>query len=168
MQKVDKLMIETWTKQKFNFLARFDIQKFFSIEATEADIDDVWRDLYPTRWIAALEKNAAHCRGSFQKYKDGKVSCESSRLQCEDVMLWWRMDRALEMSAANLRQFMLTEGVDTLANELQNSLDNLSENDIVELIKGRQVELAEELKYIRKIHGLLHELNRMLNQVYGQ
>ncbi|CBY21756.1 unnamed protein product [Oikopleura dioica] len=148
--------------------ARFDIQKFFSIEATEADIDDVWRDLYPTRWIAALEKNAAHCRGSFQKYKDGKVSCESSRLQCEDVMLWWRMDRALEMSAANLRQFMLTEGVDTLANELQNSLDNLSENDIVELIKGRQVELAEELKYIRKIHGLLHELNRMLNQVYGQ
>jgi optic atrophy protein 1 len=82
-------------------------------------------------------------------------------------MLWWRMDRALEMSAANLRQFMLTEGVDRLANELQNSLDNLSENDIVELIKGRQVELAEELKYIRKIHGLLQELNRMLNQVYG-
>ena len=82
-------------------------------------------------------------------------------------MLWWRMDRALEMSAANLRQFMLTEGVETLANELKNSLENLSESDIVQLIKGRQVELAEELKYIRKIHGLLHELNRMLNQVYG-
>ena len=77
------------------------------------------------------------------------------------------MDRALDMSAANLRQFMLTEGVETLANELKNSLENLSESDIVQLIKGRQVELAEELKYIRKIHGLLHELNRMLNQVYG-
>ena len=32
-----------------------------------------------------------------------------SRLHCDDVLLWWRMDKTVEMTAANLRQKLLGE-----------------------------------------------------------
>ena len=48
------------------------------------------------------------------------------------------------------------------------SLEGLEENDkqIAELITGRQVELAEEMKYIKNLIALLQKLTAMLKNDY--
>ena len=67
--------------------------------------------------------------------------------------------------AANLRQRMLNEdGTNFLRNGISSTLEKIEsdETKIGELIKGREVELAEEMKFIKNIIGLLQKLNSML------
>ena len=112
-----------------------------------------------------------------------------SRLHCDDVLLWWRMDKTVEMTAANLRQKLLGEdGVNVslyifsfllqsekilmlilylqvLADSVKQTISNMSDDEIHAYLTGRQVELAEELKFVRRIHKLLKELHEMLVRV---
>ena len=37
------------------------------------------------------------------------IAEKRSRLLCEDIVLWWRMNKAIEITAANLRQRMLQD-----------------------------------------------------------
>jgi len=75
------------------------------------------------------------------------------------------MNKAVEITAANLRQRMLNEdGTNFLRNGISSTLEKIEsdETKIGELIKGREVELAEEMKFIKNIIGLLQKLNSML------
>ena len=93
---------------------------------SEEEIDDVWRDIYAVRWISRLSARATDCKTCYQRYKNNKickffflkkyrlkvvinVAEKRSPLLCEDVVLWWRMNKAIEITAANLRQRMLNE-----------------------------------------------------------
>ena len=51
-----------------------------------------------------------------------------------------------------------------LRNGISSTLEKIEsdETKIGELIKGREVELAEEMKFIKNIIGLLQKLNSML------
>ena len=99
------------------------------------------------------------------------------------------MDKTVEMTAANLRQKLLGEdGVNVsiyifsfvfqsekilililylqvLADSVKQTISNMSDDEIHAYLTGRQVELAEELKFVRRIHKLLKELNEMLVRV---
>jgi hypothetical protein len=59
----------------------------------------------------------------------------------------------------------MTPLMQKLSDELKSVLASITEEEVVKLITGRQVDLAEELKYIRKIHGLLKELHELLQRV---
>ena len=181
------------------------MEQQYGLKVSEGDVDDVWQVIYSTRWIASLKNRATDCKSCFQKYKNGKITEKRSRLKCEDVVLWWRMNKAVEITgsgyeilrptlssgdridcnyawsdqagpripeqsiypykAANLRQRMLNEdGTNFLRNGISSTLEKIEsdENKIGELIKGREVELAEEMKFIKNIIGLLQKLNSML------
>ena len=173
------------------------MEQQYGLKVTEGDVDDVWQVIYSTRWISSLKNRATDCKSCFQKYKNGKITEKRSRLKCEDVVLWWRMNKAVEITgsgytkdqlsdygqnylmnavqgsriilypekAANLRQRMLNEdGTNFLRNGISSTLEKIEsdETKIGELIKGREVELAEEMKFIKNIIGLLQKLNSML------
>ena len=52
---------------------RFAVQKRFGVECSENDIDDVWHDLYPTRWINDLQYRAVDCKRCYRKFRNGQI-----------------------------------------------------------------------------------------------
>lgn len=129
-------------------------------------MDDVWKAIYSTRWVKDLETRARDCKSCFHKYKNSKITEKRSRLLCEDVVLWWRMNKAIEITAANLRQRMLQDdGIEFLRSGLNRSLDVIESSGSLLgiLINGRQVQLAEEIKFVKNIITLLQRLNTTLN-----
>ena len=52
---------------------RFALKNQYGIDASESDIDDVWKDFYPTHWIADLQYRAKDCRRCYHKFKSGKI-----------------------------------------------------------------------------------------------
>ena len=75
---------------------------------SEGDVDDVWQVIYSTRWISSLKNRATDCKSCFQKYKNSKITEKRSRLKCEDVVLWWRMNKAVEITGSGYQKFKST------------------------------------------------------------
>ena len=75
------------------------------MKVSEGDVDDVWQVIYSTRWIASLKNRATDCKSCFQNYKNGKITEKRSRLKCEDVVLWWRMNKAVEITGSGYQNF---------------------------------------------------------------
>jgi hypothetical protein len=75
------------------------------------------------------------------------------------------MNKAIEITAANLRQRMLQDdGIEFLRSGLNRSLAEIeSSSDLLgSLINGRQVQLAEEIKFVKNIITLLTRLDTTL------
>jgi len=145
--------------------ARYEVDKQYGYKMSEEEIDNVWRDIYAVRWISRLSARATDCKNCYQKYKNNKISEKRSALLCEDVVLWWRMNKAIEITAANLRQRMLNEkGTEYLHRGIESALTTAEADPglVMSLITGRQVELAEEIKFIKNITDLLKCLNERL------
>jgi optic atrophy protein 1 len=73
-------------------------------------------------------------------------------MECHDVVLFWRLKRMLEITCNALRQQIVNIEVRRLEREVKEILDEYSQDEIikVELLKGKRVELAEELSKKKK------------------
>jgi optic atrophy protein 1 len=73
-------------------------------------------------------------------------------MECHDVILFWRLKRMLEITCNALRQQIVNIEVRRLEREVKEILDEYSQDEIikVELLKGKRVELAEELSKKKK------------------
>ena len=60
----------------------------------------VIKNIKITKSVSLKHRESSHCWSLAEK---------RSALPCEDVVLWWRMNKAIEITAANLRQRMLNE-----------------------------------------------------------
>ena len=89
----------SWNPRKVT-RAKYDVEQQYGLKVTEGDVDDVWQVIYSTRWISSLKNRATDCKSCFQKYKNGKITEKRSRLKCEDVVLWWRMNKAVEITGS--------------------------------------------------------------------
>jgi optic atrophy protein 1 len=73
-------------------------------------------------------------------------------LDCHDVVLFWRLKRMVEITCNSLRQQIINIEVRRLEREVKEILDDFSDDETIkiELLKGKRVELAEELSKIFK------------------
>ncbi len=73
-------------------------------------------------------------------------------MDCHDVVLFWRLKRMVEITCNSLRQQIINIEVRRLEREVKEILDDFSDDETIkiELLKGKRVELAEELSKIFK------------------
>ena len=71
-------------------------------------------------------------------------------MDCHDVVLFWRLKRMVEITCNSLRQQIINIEVRRLEREVKEILDDFSDDETIkiELLKGKRVELAEELSKI--------------------
>ena len=69
------------------------------------------------------------------------------KVDCHDIVLFWRVKRMLEITCNSLRQQIINIEVRRLEREVKEILDDYSQDEQlkVEMLKGKRVELAEEL-----------------------
>lgn len=133
------------------------------VEVDPVLIKDTWHQLYRRHF---LQKALAHCnlcKRGFYYYQRHFVDSE---LECNDVVLFWRIQRMLVITANTLRQQLTNTEVRRLEKNVKEVLDDFGEDmeKKTHLITGRRVQLAEDLKKVREIQEKLEAFIEALHK----
>uniref|UniRef100_A0A673WL79 Dynamin-like GTPase OPA1, mitochondrial n=1 Tax=Salmo trutta TaxID=8032 RepID=A0A673WL79_SALTR len=121
------------------------------VEVDPALIKDTWHQLYRRHFLQKALQHCNLCRRGFYYYQrhfvDSEVSDLGSKLECNDVVLFWRIQRMLLITANTLRQQLTNTEVRRLEKNVKEVLEDFGEDNEkkVHLITGRRVQLAEDL-----------------------
>ncbi|KAG5276067.1 hypothetical protein AALO_G00127540 [Alosa alosa] len=139
-----------------------------NLESRGVDVDpvlikDTWHQLYRRHF---LQKALAHCnlcRRGFYYYQRHFVDSE---LECNDIVLFWRIQRMLVITANTLRQQLTNTEVRRLEKNVKEVLEDFGEDTEkkTQLITGRRVQLAEDLKKVREIQEKLEAFIEALHK----
>uniref|UniRef100_A0A8B9R750 Dynamin-like GTPase OPA1, mitochondrial n=1 Tax=Astyanax mexicanus TaxID=7994 RepID=A0A8B9R750_ASTMX len=129
-----------------------------NLEARGVDVDpvlikDTWHQLYRRHFLQKALFHCNLCRRGFYYYQRHFVDSE---LECNDVVLFWRIQRMLGITANTLRQQLTNTEVRRLEKNVKEVLEDFGEDTEkkVQLITGRRVQLAEDLS---KMDDQIHQ-----------
>ncbi|XP_041745687.1 dynamin-like 120 kDa protein, mitochondrial isoform X1 [Coregonus clupeaformis] len=126
-------------------------------------IKDTWHQLYRRHFLQKALQHCNMCRRGFYYYQRHFVDSE---LECNDVVLFWRIQRMLLITANTLRQQLINTEVRRLEKNVKEVLEDFGEDNErkVHLITGRRVQLAEDLKKVREIQEKLEAFIEALHK----
>lgn len=125
-----------------------------SVEVDPVLIKDTWHQLYRRHFLQKALSHCNLCKRGFYYYQRHFVDSE---LECNDVVLFWRIQRMLVITANTLRQQLTNTEVRRLEKNVKEVLEDIGEDyeKKFQLITGRRVQLAEDLKKVREIQEKL-------------
>uniref|UniRef100_A0A672QUV3 Dynamin-like GTPase OPA1, mitochondrial n=1 Tax=Sinocyclocheilus grahami TaxID=75366 RepID=A0A672QUV3_SINGR len=123
------------------------VRKNLEARGVEVDpvlIKDTWHQLFRRHFLQKALLHCNLCRRGFYYYQRHFVDSE---LECNDVVLFWRIQRMLAITANTLRQQLTNTEVRRLEKNVKEVLEDFGEDTAkkVQLITGRRVQLAEDL-----------------------
>uniref|UniRef100_A0A671Z455 Dynamin-like GTPase OPA1, mitochondrial n=1 Tax=Sparus aurata TaxID=8175 RepID=A0A671Z455_SPAAU len=133
------------------------------VEVDPVLIKDTWHQLYRRHFLQNALSHCNLCKRGFYYYQRHFVDSE---LECNDVVLFWRIQRMLVITANTLRQQLTNTEVRRLEKNVKEVLDDFGEDmeRKSHLITGRRVQLAEDLKKVREIQEKLEAFIEALHK----
>uniref|UniRef100_A0A8C5PSJ1 Dynamin-like GTPase OPA1, mitochondrial n=1 Tax=Leptobrachium leishanense TaxID=445787 RepID=A0A8C5PSJ1_9ANUR len=134
-----------------------------SVEVDPVLIKDTWHQVYRRHFLKNALGHCNLCRRGFYYYQRHFVDSE---LECNDVVLFWRIQRMLGITANTLRQQLTNTEVRRLEKNVKEVLEDFAEDSdkTVTLLTGKRVQLAEDLKKVREIQEKLEAFIEALHQ----
>uniref|UniRef100_A0A672VE71 Dynamin-like GTPase OPA1, mitochondrial n=1 Tax=Strigops habroptila TaxID=2489341 RepID=A0A672VE71_STRHB len=120
-------------------------------------IKDTWHQIYRRYFLKTALNHCNLCRRGFYYYQRHFVDSE---LECNDIVLFWRIQRMLAITANTLRQQLTNTEVRRLEKNVKEVLEDFAEDNEkkVKLLTGKRVQLAEDLSKYLLYSGLeLHQ-----------
>ncbi|XP_061227422.1 dynamin-like 120 kDa protein, mitochondrial isoform X7 [Neopsephotus bourkii] len=107
-------------------------------------IKDTWHQIYRRYFLKTALNHCNLCRRGFYYYQRHFVDSE---LECNDIVLFWRIQRMLAITANTLRQQLINTEVRRLEKNVKEVLEDFAEDNEkkVKLLTGKRVQLAEDL-----------------------
>lgn len=131
-----------------------------NLQGADVDVDydtikQVWHPLHRRHFLEKSLQKAADCKRAFYLYHQGL----ESEIDCNDVVLFWRIQKMLQTTSNALRQQIMNAEARRLEKEIKEVLEDYSQDTDKkkQLLTGRRVVLAEELKRVRQIQEKLEE-----------
>ncbi|KAM5153577.1 dynamin-like GTPase OPA1, mitochondrial isoform 2-T2 [Callospermophilus lateralis] len=133
------------------------------VEVDPSLIKDTWHQVYRRHFLKTALNHCNLCRRGFYYYQRHFVDSE---LECNDVVLFWRIQRMLAITANTLRQQLTNTEVRRLEKNVKEVLEDFAEDNEkkVKLLTGKRVQLAEDLKKVREIQEKLDAFIEALHQ----
>ncbi|XP_061049244.1 dynamin-like 120 kDa protein, mitochondrial isoform X4 [Eubalaena glacialis] len=115
------------------------------VEVDPSLIKDTWHQVYRRHFLKTALNHCNLCRRGFYYYQRHFVDSE---LECNDVVLFWRIQRMLAITANTLRQQLTNTEVRRLEKNVKEVLEDFAEDSEkkVKLLTGKRVQLAEDLR----------------------
>ncbi|XP_006873197.1 PREDICTED: dynamin-like 120 kDa protein, mitochondrial isoform X3 [Chrysochloris asiatica] len=139
-----------------------------NLESRGVDVDpslikDTWHQVYRRHFLKTALNHCNLCRRGFYYYQRHFIDSE---LECNDVVLFWRIQRMLAITANTLRQQLTNTEVRRLEKNVKEVLEDFAEDGEkkVKLLTGKRVQLAEDLKKVREIQEKLDAFIEALHQ----
>ncbi|XP_053314843.1 dynamin-like 120 kDa protein, mitochondrial isoform X2 [Spea bombifrons] len=142
------------------------VRKNLESRAVEVDpilIKDTWHQVYRKHFLKTALGHCNLCRRGFFYYQRNFVDSE---LECNDVVLFWRIQRMLGITANTLRQQLTNTEVRRLEKNVKEVLEDFADDSDkkLNLLTGKRVQLAEDLKKVREIQEKLEAFIEALHQ----
>uniref|UniRef100_U5EJB3 Dynamin-like GTPase OPA1, mitochondrial n=1 Tax=Corethrella appendiculata TaxID=1370023 RepID=U5EJB3_9DIPT len=134
-----------------------------NVEVETDYIRETWYPIYRRYFLKQALSRAYDCRKAYYLYTQQGNECE---INCNDVVLFWRIQQVLKITANALRQQVINREARRLDKEIKEVLDEYSDDEDkkVHLLTGKRVILAEELIRVRHIQEKLEEFINALNK----
>lgn len=122
-----------------------------NVEVETDYIRETWYPVYRRHFLKKALSRANDCRKGFYLYTQQQQGNNNSNnyevINCSDVVLFWRIQQVLKVTANALRQQVINREARRLDKEIKEVLDELSDDEDkkVQLLTGKRVLLAEEL-----------------------
>jgi len=132
------------------------------LEVDNELIRETWYPVFRRSFLRGALGRCYDCRKGFWMYQQGV----ETDLDCGDIVLFWRIQQMLKVTANALRQQVMNREARRLEKEIKEVLEEMSGDDETKtrLLTGRRVMLAEELKSVRQIQEKLEEFIKALNE----
>lgn len=132
-----------------------------NVEVDNEFIREVWEAVYRRHFLQKSLTKAYDCRKAFFLYHQ-----QASDVDCSDVVLFHRIQQMMKVTSNALRQQITNREARRLDKEIKEVLEDYSQDNDkkVQLLTGRRVTLAEELKRVRQIQERLEEFIQALNK----
>ncbi|XP_061511921.1 dynamin-like 120 kDa protein, mitochondrial isoform X2 [Anopheles gambiae] len=133
-----------------------------NVEVETDYIRETWYPIYRRHFLKQALNRAYDCRKAYYLYSQQGSDCE---VNCSDVVLFWRIQQVIKVTANALRQQVINREARRLDKEIKEVLDEYGEDDEkkLQLLTGKRVQLAEELIRVRQIQEKLEEFINALN-----
>ncbi|MEJ1283284.1 OPA1 mitochondrial dynamin like GTPase [Cricetulus griseus] len=133
------------------------------VEVDPSLIKDTWHQVYRRHFLKTALNHCNLCRRGFYYYQRHFIDSE---LECNDVVLFWRIQRMLAITANTLRQQLTNTEVRRLEKNVKEVLEDFAEDGEkkIKLLTGKRVQLAEDLKKVREIQEKLDAFIEALHQ----
>ncbi|KAI6184100.1 hypothetical protein M3Y97_00560200 [Aphelenchoides bicaudatus] len=133
-------------------------------DVTNDTIYKEWKAVFREFYLERLLQASHECQNYYQSYKQGFTP--DSDLDCQNVVLFHRLKKMLDLSTNALRQQISNTEQRRLEREVKEILDDWAQDQDIKkkYLIGRRVELAEELKRVRYIQEKLEEFMVQLHQ----
>lgn len=133
------------------------------VEVDPSLIKDTWHQVYRRHFLKTALNHCNLCRRGFYYYQRHFIDSE---LECNDVVLFWRIQRMLAITANTLRQQLTNTEVRRLEKNVKEVLEDFAEDSEkkIKLLTGKRVQLAEDLKKVREIQEKLDAFIEALHQ----
>ncbi|KRX75482.1 Mitochondrial dynamin-like protein [Trichinella sp. T6] len=130
-------------------------------EVGEDEVRETWHQLYRVWFLRKSLLTANECQSMFLHHQKGFDEVGD----CSSVVLFWRVQRMLHITANALRQQIVSTEVRYLEKEIKEILNEWSHDSQMkrQYLQGAQVELAEKLKQVRVIQEKIEDFIAMLN-----
>ncbi|XP_055863697.1 dynamin-like 120 kDa protein, mitochondrial isoform X3 [Biomphalaria glabrata] len=137
------------------------LNQSFDVDADK--IRETWYYVYRKHFYKRAVQQAIDCRKGFYYYQRG---FQDQELNCNAVVLFWRLQRMLQVTSNALRQQVVNNEARRLERITKDVLDEIGDDKklLESLLTGRRVLLAEELKKVRHIQDKLEEFIQALNK----
>lgn len=132
------------------------------LEVDNEFIRETWHPVYRRFFLQQSLSRAYDCRKGYYLYHTG----HDQEMECNDVVLFWRIQQVLKVTANAVRQQIMNREARRLDKEIKEVLEDYSQDNEIKqkLLTGRRVTLAEELKRVRQIQEKLEEFIQALNK----
>jgi len=124
-------------------------------------IRETWHPVFRRSFLRGALGRCYDCRRGFYMYRNNV----ETELECGDVVLFWRIQQMLKVTANALRQQVMNREGKRLEKEIKEVLEEMGTDGEAKtkLLTGRRVNLAEEMKSVRQIQEKLEEFIKALN-----
>lgn len=144
--ELDKLLDNGPKKYQLNDEDRRYVKQsldLVKVSVTDEQINHVFNLLVRKKILNDTLKKAYDCRNGFQYYQHGLLN----EIECEDVILFWRIDKMLTSTASSLRMQLVDREYQRLHDILKDILFDLYEDKelLKQLFNGRRIKIVEEL-----------------------
>ncbi|XP_070183367.1 dynamin-like GTPase OPA1, mitochondrial isoform X3 [Littorina saxatilis] len=132
-------------------------------DVDEDYIRETWYYVFRQNFFKRALQQAQQCKKGFYYYQRG---FQDTGLDCHDVVLFWRLQRMLNVTSNALRQQVVNNEARRLDRIIKEVLEDMGDDkyQLKKVLTGRRVELAEELKKVRQIQEKLEEFIQALNK----
>ncbi|CAF1987371.1 unnamed protein product [Rotaria magnacalcarata] len=168
---ISRQQFDQTTKNSYTFRSTLDFDELTTvkknlqtqkIDVSNDYITDVWQRVYKVHFLKRNLSTCLDCRRFFYYYQKG---ISDQGLDCHEVVFFWRLKRMIEITSNAIRQQISNIETRRLEREVKEILDDFSTDETrkINLLKGKRVDLAEELKRVRQVQEKLEEFIVALN-----